>query len=215
VLRRILEFEPSMAWSHQGVVRYLALESKEDIVEMITTEKSAFAFSDTEDLEKLSDLIPKLVENGSIDIIYLLLQAGSPNAAKGFVSGAEMHKKAFLNRQGPFRWLSNLLLDKKKPCNGIQVVPEASMHPNDLGMYGSYDDDDKKGSLLSASRVFIPRLTHQKILQSLIDIDSSSDELALGAKIEKTNFADLERVQSTHAVLFLGLSVSDHEVLDR
>ena len=41
------------------------------------------------------------------------------------------------------------------------------------------------------------------------------EELALGAKIEKTNFADLERVQSTQAVLFLGLSVSDHEVLDR
>jgi hypothetical protein len=91
MLRKNLEFEPSMAWSYTGCgAIYLARESKADIVKMITIEKSAFAFSDTEDLEKLSDLIPEL-ENCSIDIIYLLFQAGSPNAARGFVSCTEMH----------------------------------------------------------------------------------------------------------------------------
>jgi hypothetical protein len=96
------------------------------------------------------------ITNGSIDIIYFLLNAGSPNCASGFVPGAKMHKQAFLNRQGLLRWLSYLLLDKRTaPCNGSQVLPETSMYPNDLGMYDKYTDDEQKRIFLNACRVFL------------------------------------------------------------
>jgi hypothetical protein len=68
---------PLIAWSSQDVVRYVLLTSKEDLVERITIEKSCvFSFADPDDLENHSALIPELAENGSIDMIYYLLQAG-------------------------------------------------------------------------------------------------------------------------------------------
>ena len=88
-----------------------------------------------------------------------------------------MCKNAFLYSRGGFlKRLSHLLIDKSKPCNGSQVIPETSKFANDLEMYDMYDtDDEKKRMLLNASRVFLPYLARYDILNALIDIDSSSD----------------------------------------
>ena len=184
VLRQILDVEPSMAWSSQDVIRYVALMSKEDLVETITVDKScAFSFTDPGDLDIYTHLIPELTENGSIDIIYFLLQAGSPDSASGFVPGKQMWKQAFLNHRGVFRRLSNLLIDKERPCDGSQVIPETSKFPNNLEIYGRYANDKDKRILLNASRVLLPYLSKHMILDALISIDSSSDQDNVGKNV--------------------------------
>ena len=54
------------------------------------------------------------------------------------------------------------------------------MYPNDLDMYDRYSADKDKKILLNASRVFLPRLSSDKILNTLIDLDSLSDEENVG-----------------------------------
>ena len=68
-------------------------------------------------------------------------------------------------------------------------------------MYGIYDDDDIKRMILNECRVFLPRLSRYKILQTLVDIDSSSDEQNVGKNVIPQRLKPF-RSESLRAILF-------------
>ena len=176
VLLKMLEVvEPSFPWIFFETFHHLINTTDENRIEHFTTaNKGALPHTPPYVLEGLTKMIPTLAANGSIEIICYLLKAGSSNCASGFVSGRQMHLKAFRNDPS-FRWLGSLLLNRHKPCNGRQIRPECSPSSSDIEVHRGPEDDLKR-ILLNAARVLLPYLCSLNVLRALVDIDLSSDE---------------------------------------
>ena len=111
-------------------------KSKENMIENITHHKSKCGHTDIKVLEQLAnDMIVELAENGSVEIICHLLLAG--DCASGFIQGRKTHFNAFLNYPNRRRLGERISLDRTKPCNGNQILPECSSLPSDLQMFNS------------------------------------------------------------------------------
>ena len=178
VLRAALQTNPSMAWwPSQDVMRNLVESSMDDMIEPLI--KEATGHMDPNHLDELSGLIPKLARNGYVNVLCHLLQAGPSDCKNGFTRTCTLHLNSCLNRQGPVRWFTEIFIDKMRPCNGMQMLPETSTSPSDLEMYGRCEKDQDERIALNSSRALLPNLSKKKILCALIGLDaySSTDDI--------------------------------------
>ena len=183
ILHKIIDIDPSLAWVSLKVLIYLLETSDENIIETITIGyKCAHPHTDPVILEELVRMIPTLAENGSIQIICYILQAGASRCYSGFVPGKKAHLQAFLNYPF-FRILSSLVLNKNKPCNERQILAETSPSPSGIEVYSQYELDEKKRILLNLSRVLLPYLSSYEILNALVDLEKSSGEEMQGNNV--------------------------------
>ena len=184
ILHKIVDVDPSLAWTSLKVLVYFLLTSRENIIEIITIGyKCAFPHTDPAILEELVKMIPTLAENGFTEIICYILQAGSSRCVSGFVPCKSTYLQAFLNYP-LFRISSSLVLNENKPCNGRQIISETSPSPSGIEVYDEQKIDEKKRILLNLCRVLLPYLSSYAVINALVDmIDLSSGEESEGSNV--------------------------------